>query len=242
MDDDLAKDIAVFVSGAVGAAAIAPAFSIDTDATELYHITRVADANSIAQDGLQPGGLTPSEKEARDRVGVDEREALMERPKSARAEELLQEVLYDARGEADIDPTLPTHNNAVFFWGNESDADSALDSFSAATAIVGVDIDQVPATCNFAMAPTDTPDGIFQAYFDALGGRGRADERELFEDAIEWWESVQRLDIEETRRGFEIWTNCTIPPKALTFIKRGSDGSVIVRPTEKSQTRLQEFL
>jgi hypothetical protein len=245
MDDKLLKDLGVGGAGLLGggaALAVAPAFAVPVERADLYHVTRIRDAEKIAREGLRPGMLPPSQKQADERVAEAGGTGMVEETNSTRAERKLQEIVQAAKRDVDSAEGLPDHDPAVFFWTAADRADTSSESLGFGTSIVGVDIEKVPPECDFAMGPAGWLDSIFEELWDGFRGQGTFDERELVLEAEDYWREVERLDMDDARSTYEVWTTCTIPPAAITHIEDSSTGRVLERPVEQDQRTLQEFM
>lgn len=245
MDDELLKDLGVGGAGLLGggaALAVAPAFAVPVEKADLYHVTRIRDAEKIAREGLRTGMLPPSQKEADDRVAEADGPVMDEETNSTRAERKLQELVAAAKRNVDSAADLPSHQDGVFFWTTEERADTASDSLGFGTAVVGVDVDMMPAECDFAMGPAGFLDSIFEEIWNAYRGRGSFDERELLLEAEDYWREVEPLDMDAARSTFEVWTDCNVPSEAITHIEDSNTGRVLERPVEQDQQTLREFM
>lgn len=237
------KDLFVGGVGGAGAlAAIAPAFSVEQEKADLWHVTRFQDAQSIAEQGLVRGMEPPASKQAKDYAEeAGDTMEMYEEPEDSRAERELQNLLADAKRKVSGVDDLPAHRDALFFWSRESDAEKAADNVGFGAVIVGVDLSKVPNGCTMAMGPTHIPDDIYKQIYDAYRGRGTYDEQELFEAAKDYWREVQPYDSARASSKDEVWTQCDIPPRAIEYIENPRTGRIVERPTEQSQATLRRF-
>lgn len=222
-----------------GGLAALTAFAAPVENAELFHVTRRRDAASIASEGLRRFASTPSASMAEEAAGGG---PMMETPNSDLAERDLQELLNHAYRETPAEDMYPNHEGAVFFWPSRSAAEIAVENNNFANTIVGVDPDLMSGRCNFAAADTSIPDAIFGAYWDRARGRGQVDEDALFEDAKRFWtEAVVAYPSDQVKSAYEVWTNCDVPPEAITHIEDAASGRVIERPIEADQSTLDQF-
>lgn len=238
------RDLLVAGAGGVGAlGAIAPAFSVDRGSADLFHVTRIRDAETIATQGLRKSAKTPATKQAEEVYTEEEPPGGMEmreRGPTEQAEWKFDELIADSKRSVDGAGKFPAHQPAVFFWPRQSQASESAKSVNWATAIVGVDSSKLPPGCDIAIAPTDGLDYIFKQLYDTFRDHGTHDEQELYDEAKDWWREVGVYDGQDYRR-HEVWAGCNVPPGAIEYIENPRTGQILWRPTEKSQATLRDF-
>lgn len=202
----------------------------ETDA-DLYHVTRRMDGRSIALNGLEMWSKSPSLKEA-EREGPIEDDPMMEDPADATATRMFTELLGEAQYEAEGVDDLPVHddNQAVFFWQTPSRALKVSKNIGFSTSIVGVDSSKLPCEC--AEGDVHTSDAIWGGLYDQVQGRGYADQDELLDEAIEWWEEDVRAYDGGEDGDVEVWCGCDIPPAAIEWVYDTVRETIMFTPTE----------
>lgn len=221
--------------------AVAASFGVDKGEADLFHVTRIRDAENIANYGLLRGSDPPAAKisdEMSEEVGADP--MMVEESKSVRADRRFDEVVRDARYDRDDASQFPPHDHAVFFWGDRDRAIRGHDNTNWSGAVVGVDRSKLPAGCELATGPIDPLDGLWSDIWGALRNRGKYDEEDWYERAKDWWETVEPYTGQDVSGG-EIWAGCDVPPEAIVFIEDPETGRVLHAPTEADQTALNDF-
>lgn len=207
---------------------------------DLYHITRVRDARSIARDGLLRRSESPAEKRAYEVGGEPDDMMMLEEPADIRADRIFDEIIADAKRAVDGAKQYPPHEDAVFFWTTKQRAICAEDKTAWTGVIVAVDRSRLPEGCRAARGDIRTADAIWNSLYAELRNRGRADRDELYADAKQFWRGVSWYEGNASRTD-EVWVGCDVPPDAIVRIERADSGRVLYEPADADQQTLDAF-
>jgi len=198
---------------------------------DLFHVTRKPDAAKIARHGLLRDAMSPAEKhnapEVKDDGWID---PVME-PADVRADRRFDELVSDAQRAAEGADQYPDHSYAVFFWDDKPQAEKTTRETNWPSVIVAVESERLGCRC--AAAEQTEISSIWHTIYDSQRDRAHADMRELYEDAVEWWEA----DVEwYNKYGFyrervEIWCGCDVPLRAIEYIEDPDTGKRVYEPT-----------
>lgn len=184
--------------------------------TDLFHLTPCRNLDDIKEEGIHPGKPSPSMQR------VDGDVELHETPPSELAQQKMDELMRDAQREAGR-TDLPIHDtweSAFFFPDERTAVTKAQNSNIPGRCVVVVDTEKMSSTC--AGGDMRDTDRVFERFWDTYrtGGQGMSpeEERELYEEMVEWWKE-EPCDLEEpecTPRGKdEVWCDGEIPSDAI---------------------------
>jgi len=210
---------------------------------DMFHITRVRDADNIFDSGLKRSSPSPARKNEQDLIDEMDDEPIdpmMEGP-TQQAERWFDEVVADAKRAVDEASTYPKHQPANFFWPSKAQAIESSKSVPWAAVMVAVDREDMPDDCRCAIGPTSRIDVIFKEYWDTARDRFSFDPEQQFERAKEWWREVEWYE-GGNRRAHEIWCGCDIPSAAIEWIENPTTGRRLYEPPGAGQMTLREFM
>jgi len=209
---------------------------------DLFHVTRVRDADRIFIDGLVTTSDPPSRKENQEMIEAEDADPMapLNESPTVQAERYFDEVIADAKRAVDGVGEFPNHQPANFFWPSENQARESAKSVNWGAVIIAVDRAKMPEQCRCAIAPTDGIDQIFKQYYDTFRDHATFDREEQYERAKEWWQEVQWYEGQNLRR-HEIWCDRDVPPYAIEWIHHPRVERRIYEPPEEGQARLLDY-
>lgn len=190
---------------------------------DLFHVTRLSDADVIAREGLR----VDADELVVKQTGGPVDDPMIEESRDVRARRELDNLLDSAQSHSGSQH-FPAHSRSVFFWTRESRARRAARNTQAPSAIVGVDSDEIPCRC--VVASIDISDYIYNELYDLYGDFSEGTPpRDLYDDAVEYWEGAEWYTGQEDSR-VEVFCGCDIPLRAIEYIEDPVDRRILYRP------------
>lgn len=204
---------------------------------DLYHVTVRSSVEDIFADGLKQNAAIRARQSAADAAGEDELDPMAPTPNEEVADRNAEELIGEARREADIPADWPRHSRGVFFWPDKSRAEKVAEDtglYGGADPIVAVDSTALPDSTTCLTGDANQLDPIFNTYWRQAAGRERVspeDEQRMLENIIEWWETVE-VYTGQSHYGYEVWCGSDVPPEAIEWIHDPANDRRLYEPPD----------